>query len=551
MRRGCDALVEQLQSDGVKYIFGNPGTVEQGWIDTIDRCPDIEYILTLQEASAVGIADGYARKSGHLGVVQLHSGVGLGNGIGMLYQALRGHTPMLILVGDAGLQYDNLQAQMAVDLVAMAAPVTKWATRVTHPDSVLRTVRRAIKTAFAHPRGPVLVNLPADVMDATNREVVVPSVVPDQNGMPDADVIHYASALLKHSWSPAIIAGDGVSAASAQVELSEIANVLGAPVWGCNWSAPNLPANDPHYRGDLGHMFGSTSQELLEGIDTLLVVGTYLFPEVYPDTSPECLSDVNRIIHIDSDIDQIGKNFPVDIGIQCSPKAGLRALLHELGEPTGKWKQRNDEVIAVNSDLREQRKVEYSSSERSRYLTQFGQTVTQIAPPDTVYFDEALTSSAPLFEVLPTSPGRWLQTRGGSLGVGVPSGVGMKLAVGSSSVVVITGDGGFMYTLQALWTASHLDISLVVVVCNNGAYELLKDNFEQYRMTQALDISSNGPSSFRLTEPSVDYVMACRSMGGDGEIVTDPAQFRSSIKRAFEAKVPYLIDLVIPNLERR
>ena len=91
MRRGCDALVEQLQSDGVKYIFGNPGTVEQGWIDTIDRCPDIEYILTLQEASAVGIADGYARKSGHLGVVQLHSGVGLGNGVGMLYQALRTH----------------------------------------------------------------------------------------------------------------------------------------------------------------------------------------------------------------------------------------------------------------------------------------------------------------------------------------------------------------------------------------------------------------------------------------------------------------------------
>ena len=123
----------------------------------------------------------------------------------------------------------------------------------------------------------------------------------------------------------------------------------------------------------------------------------------------------------------------------------------------------------------------------------------------------------------------------------------MKLAAGSSPVVVITGDGGFMYTLQALWTASHLGISLIVVVCNNGAYELLKDNFEQYWKTQALDIPSNSPSSFRLTEPSVDYVTACKSMGGAGEVVTDPSQFRSSIVRAFEAKVPYLIDLVVPN----
>ncbi len=146
-------MFEQFTADGLTHMFGNPGTVEQGFLDTAEDFPDFRYILTLQETVAVGMADGYARASGRPALVQLHSGVGLGNGIGMLYQAKRGHAPLVVIAGEAGVQYDSMDAQMASDLVAMAKPVTKYATRVLHPDSLLRVLRRAIKIAATPPAG--------------------------------------------------------------------------------------------------------------------------------------------------------------------------------------------------------------------------------------------------------------------------------------------------------------------------------------------------------------------------------------------------------------
>lgn len=144
-----------MMADGVRYIFGNPGTVEQGILDEMYQYPEISYITCLQESIAVAMADGYARATGSPAVVQLHSGVGLGNGIGMLYQAYRGHSPLVIIAGEAGMKYDAMDAQMACNLVKMAEPVTKYAARVTHPDSLLRLWRRAYKMAATPPMGPV------------------------------------------------------------------------------------------------------------------------------------------------------------------------------------------------------------------------------------------------------------------------------------------------------------------------------------------------------------------------------------------------------------
>ena len=166
---GRYAILEQLLADDIHYIFGNPGTVEQGFLDALGNYPDLNYILTLQETIAVAIADGYARARHRPAVVQLHSGVGLGNGIGMLYQAKRGGSPLVVIAGESGIRYDAMDAQMAADLVSIAKPVTKWATRVVDPGSVLRVLRRAIKIAGTAPTGPVFVALPADVLDALER----------------------------------------------------------------------------------------------------------------------------------------------------------------------------------------------------------------------------------------------------------------------------------------------------------------------------------------------------------------------------------------------
>src|SRR3569833_1564396 len=174
-KTGRELLIEQFLADGITYMFGNPGTVEQGFLDSLEEYPDFKYVLTLQETIAVGIADGYARATGDVGLVQLHSGVGRGNGVGMMYQAMRGHAPLVVVAGESGIKYDAMDAQMAADLVGIARPVTKWATRVVDPTSLLRVIRKAIKIARTPPMGPVFVALPMDVLDAVIDETPVPS----------------------------------------------------------------------------------------------------------------------------------------------------------------------------------------------------------------------------------------------------------------------------------------------------------------------------------------------------------------------------------------
>ena len=216
-RNGRFAIIEQLLADGIHYMFGNPGTVEEGFLDSLsDYYPEFEYILTLQETIAVAAADGYARVTKKPTIVQLHSGVGLGNGIGMMYQAMRGHAPLVILSGEAGTQYDAMDAQMAADLVSMAKPVTKWATRVVHPSSLLRVLRRAIKIAATPPMGPVFVSLPMDVLDAVNEEEIFPTSIPVTRVAPEPEVIDRAAIMLATASHPLIIVGDGIAYADAQ-----------------------------------------------------------------------------------------------------------------------------------------------------------------------------------------------------------------------------------------------------------------------------------------------------------------------------------------------
>jgi len=164
-KTGRHAIIEQCLADGMDYMFGNPGTVEQGFLDALRDYPQMKYILTLQESVALMMGDSYARATRKPTLVQIHSTPGLGNTIGAIYQAMRGHAPLVIIGGDAGLKYMPMQAQMYGDLVAFAEPVTKWSTMVLDSNSLLRTLRRAIKIAATPPMGPVYICLPADILD--------------------------------------------------------------------------------------------------------------------------------------------------------------------------------------------------------------------------------------------------------------------------------------------------------------------------------------------------------------------------------------------------
>jgi thiamine pyrophosphate-dependent acetolactate synthase large subunit-like protein len=171
-------IIEQFLADGMNVMFGNPGTVEQGFLDALADYPQMRYVLTLQESVAVLAADGYARATQRPTLVQLHSSPGIGNAIGAVYQAKRGHAPLVIIGGDAGMRYMNTESQMYGDLVAFMEPVTKWSTMVLDPANLLRVLRRAVKVAGTPPMGPVYVCIPADVLDAVNEEAVFPALIP-------------------------------------------------------------------------------------------------------------------------------------------------------------------------------------------------------------------------------------------------------------------------------------------------------------------------------------------------------------------------------------
>ncbi|MER6349260.1 thiamine pyrophosphate-binding protein [Streptomyces sp. NPDC001595] len=544
------AFLEQLTVEGVTHMFGNPGTVEQGFLDELRHFPGIDYVLTLQESVAVGMADGYARATRRPAVVQLHSGVGLGNGIGMLYQAMRGHAPLVVVAGEAGVRYDALEAQMAADLVGMAKPVTKWATRVIDPDSTLRVLRRAFKVAGTPPYGPVLVVLPADVLDRPTSEEAVPVSYPDTASAPDPEALERAARLLSGARRPIVIAGDGVHFSGAQPELARLAEVWGADVWGADWAEVNLSAEHPAYAGQLGHMFGANSRKVTAEADAVLLCGTYALPEVFPALDG-VFAEGAPVVHIDLDTDAIAKNFPVDLGLVADPKRSLGLLADLLARRMSET-EREAATLRLRRAAAErnlsravtaQRAQESAAAQDLPHIV-FAEELARLLPDDAVLFDEALTASPDLFRPLPpTRPGRWHQTRGGSLGVGIPGALGAKLAHPERTVVGFTGDGGSMYTVQALWTAARHGIGAKFVICNNGSYKLLEDNIEQYWREQDIPAHDH-PEIFDLSRPAIDFVALSRSLGVPALRVEKPDRAAAAVAEMLSHRGPFLIDLV-------
>ncbi|MFF2430886.1 thiamine pyrophosphate-binding protein [Streptomyces mirabilis] len=531
-RPGKAAIFEQFAADGITYMFGNPGTVEQGFLDEGSRAGDLSYVLGLHEGVAVGMADGYARAAQRPGLVQLHSGVGLGNGIGMLYQAKRGGSPLVVLVGEAGVRYDALDGQMAADLVAMAEPVTKYATRVVDPSSTLRVLRRAVKIAMTPPRGPVVVVLPADVMDELTTEPAVPTSLLDTRSVPAPDALEEAAQLLLAARKPLILMGDGISTSGAQRELTAVAERLGARVWGVNSSEVNFDTTHPLYGGLTGHMFGKDSARVVAGADTVLIVGTYVFPEVFPQLDSP-FDENARIVHIDLDGYEIAKNFPVDIGLVADPKLALAGLTKALGP--------GPRIVPPAPPT----PTPVTALDDEPLMDTFVRVLAERSPKDLAVFDEALTCAGALAKYLPPrEPGRFFQTRGGSLGVGIPGAMGVKLARPELPVIAFTGDGGSMYTFQALWTAAREGIDAKFVICNNGRYRLLDLNIDEYWREQGVPPHAV-PDAFDLTRPDIRFSALSGALGVPARRVEKRDQVEEAIREMWAHDGPYLIDLAV------
>lgn len=550
-KTGRYALLEQLRADGMSYMFGNPGTVEQGFLDALWDYPELRYILTLQETVAVMMADGYARATQKPTIVQIHSSPGLGNSIGAMYQAYRGHAPLVVLGGDAGVRYQSMDAQMASDLVSMARPVTKWSTMVVDPASTLRVLRRAIKIASTPPMGPVYVCLPQDVLDALSTEPVRPTSIPSTRVAPDENMLREAAEMLVSANKPMIYIGDGVAYSQAQAELTTVAEMLGAEVWSADAGELNMSFAHPLFQGSTGHMFAEASRPITHRGDANLIVGTYMLPEVFPSLEDIFAPDA-KSIHIDLNAYEIAKNHPVDLGMVADPKltlARLAEVLNTMLTPAQR-QAAQDRTAEIAKGKEEARELELATDRGNRdatplHFSRFMEVLAEKLPADAVLFDEALTNSPALTRYCtPTLPGHFFQTRGGSLGVGIPGAIGAKLAMPDKTVFGFTGDGGAMYTIQALWTAARHNVGAKFVVCNNRSYRLLQLNIAAY--WRELGVAAHDfPLSFDLSKPEINFAEMARSMGVAAIRVTTQDEIAPAIEQALAHDGPFLLDVLL------
>jgi benzoylformate decarboxylase len=513
--------------------------------------PDLRYILTLQETVAVMVADGYARATQKPTVVQIHSSPGLGNSIGALYQAYRGHAPLVVIGGDAGVKYQAMDAQMAADLVSIAKPVTKWATCVTDPASTLRVLRRAIKIASTPPMGPVYICLPQDVLDELSAEPVRPTSIPSTRVVPDEALLKQAATMLVAAERPMIFIGDGVAYSQAQAELAAVAELLGAEVWSADAGELNIAFDHPLFQGSTGHMFAEASRPITHRGDANLIVGTYMLPEVFPSLE-DIFAPGAKSIHIDLNAYEIAKNHPVDLGLVSDPKLTLGRLAELLKTALSPQQRQAAQArtAALAQAKHRSRDEEFAADEKYRdatplHFSRFMEVLSQKLPADAVIFDEALTNSPALTRYCPpTTPGHFFQTRGGSLGVGFPGAIGAKLAMPDKTVFGFSGDGGSMYTIQALWSAARHNIGAKFVVCNNRSYRLLQLNISQYWGEQGI-AAHDFPLSFDLSKPEINFADMSRSMGVPAIRVTKQAEIEPAIEAALAHDGPFLLDVLL------
>lgn len=550
-KTGNQKILEQFIADGFTHMFGNPGTVEQGFLDALADYPQLRYILSLQESVAVMMADGYARATKKPALVQLHSSPGIGNAVGALYQAKRGHAPLVCIGGDAGVKYLNMDAQMAADLTAIMEPVTKYSTVVYDKNSILRTLRRAIKIATTAPMGPVYICLPLDILSEINDEEVFPTHIPDTAVVPgDEKIALFAKELLGAS-KPVIFMGDGVAYSHAENELTRVAELLGAEVYGVDVGDFNMDTTHPLYCGTTGHMFGSASLPITRKADVMLIVGTYMLPEVFPELGNVYDPDA-RVLHIDLNAYEIAKNHRVDHSSVADPKLTLHAIAEKLEQVmtdgdreaakkrTGEIQEENRKKLSIQ--------VEKDAANRDilpMFMSRFMEELAPRLPEDAVIFDEALTNSPALTRYFPPRKiGSYFTTRGGSLGVGFPGAIGLKLANPDKVVIGFSGDGGSMYTIQALSSATRHKIGAKFIVCSNGAYRLLQLNIKEYWKEQEIN-GREMPVPFDLSFPETRFDLIAQSMGVDSVRVEAVEDIPAAITRMLADDKPFLIDLIL------
>jgi benzoylformate decarboxylase len=549
---GIEALLEILAASGVNHIFGNPGSTELPLNEALVKDSRFQYILGLHELPVTAMADGYAMASGGLGVACVHITCGLGNAMGMLFNAYCAGTPLLLMAGQQDRRLRLSEPALEGDMVSVARPWTKWSVEVQRMEDVPAVARRLVQTALTPPTGPVFLSLPVDVqLEEAEGLDLFPPQIPDRRVRPPLDAVGRAAELLAQAQNPAILAGSRVTEATAVTELVALAERLGAPVLAEQQTSHGrlpMPADHPLYGGSLP-LWSPEVRQRLEDFDVILAVGMNLL-RVFMYGEPACaIPERIRLIHLDANPWEIGKNYPVEVGLIGDPKAGLDELAWLVSEKQSpeqvrRAEQRREEYSARRAAEREALLDEIEAQQDRRPMTAmaFVGALCRALPPNAVVVEEAVTTRGDLLEKLGVlaDPTGYFGPRGWALGWGVGCAVGVKLAWPDRPVLALLGDGASLYGIQGLWTAAHHHIPVVFVIANNAQYKILKIVGDGMGLAQMAESQYPGMD---LVDPEVDFVGLARSFGVEAHRVTEPEELSERAREALDRTDPILFDV--------
>jgi benzoylformate decarboxylase len=535
--RGVEAMLAQLEAEGVRYVFGNPGTTEQAFVEAVSRSNTLEYVGALHESVAVGAADGFARASRTPAFVQLHAAPGLGNAMGLIYDSAVAHTPLVVYIGEPDSRLTVDEPILGGDALAMARPFAKWVARVEHALALPKVLRRAFKIAAEPPFGVVVVAIPADVLDADVTPERATSARVSWAAAPDGQALTEAAGCLADARAPVILCGDGVAVCDAGEELAALAEELGAPVYEVWTSELALRTDHPLAQGSLNLLAPQTIQRALADHDVIAAFGATLFSLLSVPSEP-LIANHQRLVEAHYDSWQLGKNHAGGPLLKGDLKPALAELTRQVRvrrTPTDVL-ERDRRIQAISS--RKRRRQYEARSDGAISPVELAAAIAAEVSAEDVVFDEGITLSGALRATVPRTLARtYFLARGGGLGQGMPGPLGVKLALPERRVLAAVGDGSAVYTVQALWTAARHGIAVVWVIANNGRYHILDRNLAHHLGTAVEE------PAFALGPPRLDFASLAQGFGVRAWTVSTEDDLQSALSTALASDEPALVDV--------
>jgi benzoylformate decarboxylase len=543
---GRDAFLRVLKDEGVTKMFGNPGTTELPIMHALSSAPEMGYVLALQEAVVIAMADGYARASGKLVSCNVHVAPGLGNAIGSIYTSMMSGTPMIVTAGQQEQGHGLTEPLLYAPLVPIAQPVVKWATEVSRIEDLPRILRRAAKVAMTAPTGPVFISLPGDILN--NEAAIDMGEVTrvDTAVRPSDAALEQLARRLLSAKKPVILAGHEIATSDAFAEAAELAETLGAPVlqqtvaWGAHF-----PSEHPAYLGALNRD-QKYVRRVLSDYDLMLCVGAdVLKMSVWSETEP--LPETTKVAMIGLRDWEMGKNFPAEIALRADVKETLKALVPLLKKLGG-------------TQLAEQAKASLAEISKRNWSAQRAQKAAKVTTPttaplpaewvmmrlsdklpkDAIIVEEGLTSTSTLPRYFPfRDRNSFFGNVSGGIGWGIAAAVGVQIAEPTRRVVAVIGDGSAMYSISALWSAANQKLPVIFLITNNEGYQILKNRLKLFH-------GNDKPIGMDFNDPPMNIAKIAEGFGLPSERVDTADGFDAALDRALaRTDGPTLIEAMV------